>query len=407
MLESLFETQRNMAQAVSLDFKRYLYDQIDWGARALAVVGARGTGKTTLLLQHYRENFTSPEECLYLLGDDLEVASLGLTTIADEFYRLGGAVLIIDEIHKYPNWSQELKNIYDQLPQLKLIISGSATLNITRGKYDLSRRMVTYRLHGLSFREFLSLETGLEPKPWELANLIAEHTQIATEMVDQLATGELKVLPLFKNYLKYGYYPFYLEGVTTYFNKLDNVLDKVLYEDIPSVFGTKAGSVPALQKLIHLIATSSPFTVDISSMAGNIGVSRETIYTYIDYLEQADILLGLKAAARGSKAVRKPEKLYLSNPNLYTLVNREKVTDETRGAMRESFALTQLTTQHEVTLPKQGDFWVDDRLTFEVGGRGKGPGQVKHADRAGYVLADDIEVGYNQRLPLWLVGFLY
>lgn len=402
MLDKLFATQRALARTIQTDFKRYLYPQINWEARAIALVGGRGTGKTTLLLQYYLENFNNPEECLYILGDDLEVATRGLREIAEEFHKQGGRTIIIDEVHKYPNWSQEVKNIYDTLPKLRLIISGSASLSITQAKYDLSRRIVTYRLSGLSFREFINLEAGLKLGPLKIEKIFTKHSEVTESTLQKVETKGEKILKLFSRYLQHGYYPFYLEGVADYEQKLTNTLDKVLYEDIPAIFKIKASSIPLIQKFIHLVGSSSPYSVDIQKTAGSIGTSRDTVYLYLDYLTRAELFIGIKAATSGARAARKPEKLYLQNPNLYTIAAH----NPTIGTIRECFAANQLLQQHSVTVPKKGDFLVDDEFTLEIGGKTKGRQQIKQTEDA-YVFSDGIESGYQNKIPLYLLGFLY
>lgn len=404
MLERLFEIQRTLVRAIRTDFKRYLYPRINWDARAIALIGARGTGKTTLLLQYYLEKFNNPEQCLYILGDDLVVAAKGIRRIAEEFHKLGGQLLLIDEIHKYPNWSQELKNIYDTLPRLKLIISGSATLRITQTKYDLSRRVVTYSLRGLSFREFVRFQTGLRIKALNLKDMISNHPQVAESIVQSVESQKAKILKLFASYLSYGYYPIYLEEVEDYRSKLENTLDKVLYEDIPAIFKIKPSSIPVLRKFIHLVGSSSPYSVDIQKTARNIGVARDTVYLYLDYLTRAEVFMGIKAARSGARSVRKPEKLYLQNPNLYTLISRGE--DIATGTIRECFAANQLLSRHTLTVPKRGDLLVDSKYTLEVGGQTKSSRQVSK-EKEGYVFSDGIEVGYQRKIPLYLLGFLY
>ncbi len=401
MLNELMELQTEQTTLVDCSFKRYLYPQIDWRSRLLAVTGARGVGKTTLLLQYYKEHFSSPEECLYISADHIRVAALGLFTIAGEFFKLGGKLLIIDEIHKYPDWSKELKNIYDSFPKGRVAISGSSSLELLKGTHDLSRRMVVYKLRGLSFREFLELETATHYEALTLAEVLAHHTTIATRI-----KGTIRVLKYFRDYMRHGCYPFYREGIQHYDIRLNNVVEKVLCEDIPAIFNIRASSVPYLKKLVYLIATSPPFIPNVEKISAQLGVSKEYIYHYLDYLDKAGIFASLFSTGQGFKLVRKAQKIYLENPNLYHAALGEMGFRAEVGALRESFFLGQLQQGHKVFASKQGDFIVDEKFIFEIGGKGKDSAQIRNAKNA-YVVADDIEVGVRNKIPLWLFGFLY
>lgn len=401
MLEELFELQVEMAAPVDLAFKRYLYGQIDWNARLFAMVGARGVGKTTLLLQHFKERFASPEECLYVSADNIKVASLGLFDIASEFFRSGGQLLIIDEIHKYPQWSRELKNIYDSFPKGRVGITGSSSLGILQGKHDLSRRMMVYGLKGLSFREYLSLETGVPFPSYRLEDLLRRHVAIAASV--KAKAGALKY---FKEYLRWGYYPFYLEGRQQYHVKLNNVVEKVICEDIPALFGVKTTSIPLLRKLVYLVATSQPFVPNIERIGSQIGISKEYAYNYLEYLEKAGIFSFVYADAKGLKLVRKPQRIYLENPNLFHAVLGGLGFRSEIGAVRESFFVNQVKGAHKIFGSSRADFVLDEGVLFEVGGEKKGRKQLGGAVDA-FVVSDGIEVGAKGKIPLWLMGFLY
>ncbi len=401
MLEELFEIQIEAAASVDLSFKRYLYDRIDWGTRLFCIVGARGVGKTTLLLQSYREKYRSPEECLYISADNIKVAAWGLFDIASEFFKTGGLFLIIDEIHKYPSWARELKNIYDSFPKAKIAITGSSSLGLLGGKHDFSRRMMVYYLKGLSFREYLQLETGASFKTHSIEEIVRSHVSIASSV-----RGKTSVLKYFKEYLNSGYYPFYLEGREQYHVKLNNVVEKVLSEDIPALFGLKASSVPLLRKLIYLIATSQPFTPNMERISSQLGISREYAYHYLDYLEKAGIFAAVYPDAQGLKLVRKPQKVYLENPNLFYAVLGAVGFRSEIGAVRESFFLNQAGALHKVAGGDAADFVVDGRYHVEVGGTGKDRKQVA-GKKNSFIAADGLEIGAKDKIPLWLMGFLY
>lgn len=402
-LQRLIELQTELAEKLPYTKKRYLFSQIDWTQKGLAITGARGVGKTTLLLQHYKEVYDDPKKCLYVVGDDIDVVTLKLVEIADTFYKSGGKCLIIDEVHKYPNWSQELKNIYDRYPDLQLIVSGSSTLEINKGKYDLSRRVVSYHLHGLSFREFISFQVNKEFEATPLKDLIKNHVELSAKIKKEL--GNNRILDLFGKYLTYGYFPYYKEGTDTFNSKLVNSLNKVLYEDIPVSFGLKASSVPSLQKLVALVAGLRPFMVDITRIASSVGISREYVSLYIDHLEKAGVLLGLRSVLYGHASVRKPEKLYINNTNLYLAINNVEVGQENIGMLREIFVANQLISTHKVTSPGESDFRVDDFI-FEVGGKSKLNKLGNYAEGT-HFLIDDIETGNDNVIPLYLLGFLY
>jgi len=405
MLEDLFESQAEVSRAVALSFRRYLYGEINWKNRLIIITGARGVGKTTLMLQYFRENFSSPEECLYVSADSIMVVGMGLFNIAREFYHNGGRTLMIDEVHKYENWSGEIKNIYDSFPGLHLIVSGSSTLDIIRGQYDLSRRAVTYVLKGLSFREFINLALGTDLEPYSLKKILKEHTGIAIQIKEQVEDRGRKILGLFREYLKTGYYPYFLEGRGEYPIRLGNAIEKVIYEDIPSVFGVKSSSIPYLKKLIYLIATSAPFRPNIARIASSLGVSKEYIYNYMDYLEKAGIFMFLHPPGKGLRLIRKPEKVYLENTNLYHAIERVKRLTVDKGALRETFALNQLKWGYNAYSHERADILVDSRIVFEIGGRSKQAGSTEGKNH--FILSDDIETGYSSRIPLYLIGFLY
>jgi len=403
MLELFQEIQTRLVGAVGTDFKRFLHDRIDWKARLLALVGPRGVGKTTLLLQHIREAFTSPSQCLYLSADNIRVQAEGLFELANEFFRNGGELLVVDEAHRLPGWAAEIKSIYDSFPRARIAVSGSSMLDILKGRSDLSRRLVPYHLPGLSFREFLSIEKGTPFPAYSLDTILANHQRIAAETVAQ-AGGT--ILNHFRNYLDHGYYPFYLEGLDHFHIKLGNVVEKIVSEDIPSVFGIRPTSISTLKKLIYLVASSQPFVPNIERMAGNLQVSKEFVYNFIEYLRAAGLFSFLETPARGFKAVRKPHKVYLDNPNLYRTLLGTSGAAALRGPIRESFFLNQAQAVARLQADPKADFRTDSGLRFEVGGRSKGPAQLQ-GDEQAYLALDDLEVGSSRRIPLWMFGLVY
>lgn len=401
MLSEIVELQIENVRSIDTAFKRYLYGQINWNARLIGLVGARGTGKTTLLLQYYKENFSSPEECLYITADHVKVAALGLFDIASDFFKTGGKVLIIDEVHKYPDWTREVKNIYDSFPKAKVIVSGSSTTAVIHGKYDLSRRIMLYTLRGLSFREYLELEWHETLEAYTLEQIISKHVKIASSLA-----RIPNILKHVNNYLNFGHYPFYLEGKNEFTSKLGNVIEKIVSSDIPAIYGLKPSSIHFLRKLIHLVATSQPFIPNVERISGQLGLSKEYVYNYLDCLEEAHLFSFLYNDEQGLRLVRKAQKIYLENPNLFHAILGKTGFRSEIGAVRESFFVNQVAAVHKVFAGDQNDFVVDGEYDFEVGGKQKGDEQLRGKKNA-FIAADGIEVGAKNKIPLWLLGFLY
>jgi len=401
-LSEFLSIQAGLLSLVPRERARYLREKIDWDSRLIGIVGARGTGKTTLLLQHLANLAGGGKEELYLTADHIRIQAEGLYETAAYFFRLGGKRIVIDEVHKYANWQQELKNLHDSFPSAKIIFSGSSTLALQRGKADLSRRVVFYTLPGLSFREYLTFSQGAAWPPVSLPQLVKEHVELAANVVKK---GP--ILGHFKDYLDHGVYPFFLEGTAGYVPKLLNVIEKVLYEDIPSAIGIRMASVPVLKRLLWLLSTSQPFTPNIEKMSRDLKVSKEYLYTYLDSLERAGLIMGLLPAETGYRLVRKPSKIYMENTNLLKAVAGDMGMSTQVGAVRENFFAHQVRSGGmHITVPTRGDFLVEGKFLFEIGGKAKKRTQIKQAQRA-FVVRDDIEVGFDKDIPLWLFGFLY
>ena len=286
-LTEFFSIQTRLLTKIPRSGSRFLKGAINWDTRLLGIVGGRGTGKTTLLLQYLAEKDEGDQRLLYISADHIRVQAIGLYEIASYFFRLGGETIIIDEIHKYANWQQEVKNLYDAFPVPKIFFSGSSTLALQKGKADLSRRVVFYTLPGLSFREYLYFAHGLAFEPVHLQVLLQNHPTVASGILEH---GP--ILGRFRDYLDHGVYPFFLEGVETYHHKLSNVIEKVLYEDIPTAIGIKTVNIPVLKRILWLLATSQPFTPNIERMSRDLRISKAYVYTYLDYLERAELLSG-------------------------------------------------------------------------------------------------------------------
>lgn len=401
MLEQLFLIHSATTRNVPLTFKRYLYNEIDWGSRCICIAGARGTGKTTILLQYLTEEFNNPEKCLYISADHIDVSARGLYRIAEDYFAYGGEVLIIDEVHKYPSWQVEIKNIIDTFRTKKIIISGSSSLDLKRGKADLSRRFAYYDLMGLSFREYLKLKEKMEIGVLKLENILQYHGKITRDI-----TSDKPILRLFEKYINSGYYPFIMEGEAVYLQKVMNVIEKVFYEDIAIIGNLKKGSIQVLKKLLWIVATSVPFTVNIERLSRELGTAKEYIYLYLDYLEDAGMLNSVHSEGKGLKLARKPAKLYLENTNLLAAVGGSLKAISDIGTVRETFFVNQLKQGHKIRYSSKGDFVIDDSHLFEIGGKDKGFLQLQNAKNS-FVAADNIESGFGRKIPLYLFGFLY
>lgn len=363
----------------------------------VGIRGLRGTGKTTMLLQYLK--FHLKEKGLYVTADHPWFYDNSLLDLADQFEKNDGAVLLIDEIHKYPRWSSELKNIYDAYPELRIIFTASSALEIQKGEADLSRRVLSYELAGLSFREYLHFVHDLKFDVVSLDVLLKNSEEVVREMLKKW-----KPLPLFKNYLQNGYFPFSKDDTQAEFAiKLNQVINTVLESDLATIENYSAGNVIKIKKLLGIISESVPFTPNISSMATKMKLGRDTVNNFLIHLERARLLNLLNQHTKGVAALQKPDKIYLENTNLsFALKDQPEI-----GSLRETFFLNQLKNAgYKVALPKAGDFIVNGKWTFEVGAKSKDNSQIKSVKNS-YLALDDIEIPYLNRVPLWLFGFLY
>ena len=362
----------------------------------IGILGSRGVGKTTVIIQYLNSLNIEKSKKLYFSADSIMMSSVSLYDIADKFSKSGGKVLAIDEIHKYKDFEKELKEIYDFL-DLKIIFSGSSALQLEHKKADLSRRAVLYRVKGLSFREFLELKLGVCFRSYTLNEILENHIEIADEI-----TNKIKPFEYFKEYLQYGYFPYYFENKQTYRIKLEETVNTVIESDLPIIFNIEPQSIQKLKQLVNLICSSKPYELNITSLSKKIGINRNTLYQYIYYLNMGSIFSSLRAKAKGDNIFSKPQKLYLNNPNLsFSYCESNEV-----GTIREQFFLNMLAQGHNILYPKYGDFLVNDIYTFEIGGKNKNFGQIKDIKNS-FVVSDDIEIGFSKKIPLWAFGFLY
>jgi len=396
MIQQLLRLSNQIKIQPLPEYKRFLYNKIDFNERLIGIIGARGAGKTTLLLQYLRDE-CNEEETLYIIADHPAVIQYGLFAIADDFQKLGGRVLIIDEIHKLKHFETDLKLIYDSFFELKVIFTGSSAIAIDNSKADLSRRAMIYRLPVLSFREYIELETGKVFDTYTLEEILTSHTRIASSIVSQIKP--LKYLP---NYLKKGVYPFYRNGRESYLQKLLNASMQVLETDLPAIYSIDYDKINALKKMMVMLCQSEPYDINISKLCGAVELNQRTLYKYLGILQAAGLIRILGAKSNGVSIISKPEKLYLDNTNLFSVF----CESPKEGTIRETFFASQLSYEHTLNYPKSGDFIVDEKVVFEIGGASKSNTQIKKKADA-YVVADNIEIGAFNTIPLWLFGFLY
>ena len=397
-MESIDERFLKKIDATSLTFIRSLIDKISWEARLIGIKGPRGVGKTTLLLQYIKKNLPIDHSTLYVSLDNIWFAQNNLVDLVDDFAKRGGKYLFLDEVHKYPNWSIEIKNIYDDFPELKVVFTGSSMLEILNARADLSRRAVIYHMQGLSFREYLAIETGQEFAVHSLEEIIANHVSISREILQKV-----KPLAHFGSYLNHGYFPFFQEVPTLYHQRLEEVVNMTLEIELPLLRSVDISYVPRLKHLLHIISESVPFIPNVTKLAERIGINRNTLVSYLFFLQEAHLTKNLYKDIKGITQMQKPEKIYLENTN-FQFAFTPKNAD--LGNLRETFFINQLSNSHTVEYVKDGDFRIDGRYIFEVGGKNKSSEQIQGVKNS-FIAADDIEYGNAKRIPLWLFGFMY
>ena len=397
-MESLKAKSNFLITRTPLDFSRYLMGKIDWSWRLVGILGARGAGKTTLLLQYLKRNIGIGNEAMYASLDDIYFSGHTLYNLAQEFSNKGGKYLFIDEVHKYPSWSAELKNIYDSIPDLNVVFTGSSIIDLLKQDTDLSRRAITYELNGLSFREYLALNKSATIQAIDLGTILHHHSEISLEL-----SSQFKPLLHFNNYLKHGYYPFFIESEELYQRRLEQVLQLTMENDLAFIDGYDPRNAFKIKQLLYIIAENVPFKPNLVRISEKIGIHRNTLINYLFYLEKAKIINLLYPSGISVSILQKPEKIFLNNPNLAWLLSEQTPN---KGSLRETFFFNQISAAHIVKAPKAGDFEVDNQWIFEIGGEKKTAKQI-HQIPNGYIVSDDIETGAYQKIPLWLFGLLY
>ncbi len=398
-MEELVSRYRTKIKYIKTDFVRSLINEINWNSRLIGIKGARGVGKTTLLLQYIKLNYKENlEDALYVSLDSFSFKGQTLIGLADEFVRNGGKYLFLDEVHKYPNWAQELKNIYDDHLALKVVFTGSSLLEILNSRADLSRRAIVYHMQGLSFREYIALESGINFPKFSLDKIRTNHVQIAEQI-----TNQIKPFQYFSDYLKHGYYPFYKEEPELYEQRVEEVINMMLEVELPLLRGIDIGLVSKIKQLLKIISESVPFTPNVSALSKKMEIHRTTLLAYLYYLQEVGLTIHLQKEAGGSAKLQKPAKVYLENTNLMYVLSPLKTNI---GNVREAFFTNQLSQNNTLVYHDKTDFLVNNTYAFEIGGKEKSKKQIKGLKNA-YIVADDIEYGYQNKIPLWLFGFLY
>jgi len=398
-MQQLFTTFYQQLNRVSTDFKRYLYTEIHWQNRLIAIVGSRGTGKTTLLLQHIKlNNPVVSSEVLYASLDNLWFSTHSLMYLADEFSKQGGKKLYLDEVHNYIGWSREIKNIYDSYPDMKIVFTGSSLLEVYKGEADLSRRAITYHLYGLSFREFLEFEYGIKLAAISVDEIISNHVNFAT-----LIASKIKPLVAFNEYIRYGYFPYYKEDKELYPIRLLSTLNTIIELDLPALERIDYYSVVKIKKLFAVLAALVPFTPNISQLSHDVETTRVSLLNYLYYLEKAQAIMLLSKESSGIKQMAKPDKVYLENTNYAYALGAEQTNI---GSVRESFFMNQVRVKNRITFSNIVDFKVSGKYNIEIGGKNKTKKQIAGLDNA-YNVIDNIEIGFGNQIPLWLFGMTY
>ena len=389
-MRTLYQKFETLLQNTTTDFKRYLYEKVSWDSRMIGIIGPRGVGKTTMILQYIKENLDK-KKALYVSADDMYFSENKLVELADDFYKNAGEYLFIDEIHKYKDWSRELKNIYDSYPTLKVVFTGSSVLDILKGSADLSRRALIYKLQGLSFREYLNYFHNYEIEVFSLEQII--NNEVKLENIKH-------PLPLFNDYLQNGYYPFGNENELNL--RLGQIIVQTLETDIPQYANLNVGTSRKLKQLLSIIAESVPFKPNFSKISEIIKVSRNSLDDYFSYMEKAGLIGQLRNEISGIRGLGKVDKVYLDNTNIIFNLAGERTN---AGNLRETFFFNQMRLKNEVISSKKADFVIDN-YTFEVGGKNKQQKQIEK-DRKSFVVKDDIEFGYLNVIPLWAFGLNY
>ena len=393
----LYDNSIRKIYNVNTDFKRYLYPTINWNNRLIGIKGARGVGKTTLVLQHIKETFKDVEKVLYVSMDDLWFTSHSVMDLVDYHVTHGGTYIFMDEIHRYDHWQTLIKNIYDHYNDLHIVYTGSSMLELDAKEGDLSHRLRSYELFGMSFREFLWFEGIAQLQAVTLEKLLQKHLRLALEL-----TSKVKIIPLFEKYLKCGYYPYYAEEGDGFYQRLQGTIRQVLESDLPAVEDISFATIQKIKKMLMILAQRVPQTPKMSELYAQLETGRDQGLKMLHLLDRAGLVSLLSSEAKSLKQLSKPDKIYLGNPNLMYCLSQNIDT----GTLRETFFNNLLRVAHSLVLPSKGDFLVDEKWLFEVGGKTKDFSQIKDIPNS-FLALDGIEFGQGNRIPLWMFGLLY
>jgi predicted AAA+ superfamily ATPase len=404
-MEEVIVLSNRLISDVSLRFQRSLNIEIDWSQALIEIRGSRGVVKTTMLLQHAKYLKQEGKNVVYASLDTPFFFSNSLYEFADEFRKYGGEYLILDEVHRYPSkhkdsdWSLEIKNIFDAFSDIKIVYSGSSILHLYKGSGDLSRRKSSYLLNGLSFREYLEFNQIHTSEPIDLNTLLTEHERIATKL-----SHEFKPLFHFKEYLKYGFYPFYTGNEIIFYRQLQDVVNLIIESDLPYLAPISNSAKEQLKRLLGAISSTVPYVPNMNTLGELVHVTdHRTLIKYLNLLGEAQLIHLVRSPAKGNKQLQKPDKILINNPNLMYALG---AASSNPGSMRETFFYSQLSPLYTVHSASKGDFIANGEYLFEVGGKNKGKKQISGVQHA-YIAADDIEIGFGNKIPLWLFGFLY
>ena len=399
-MDSLIKKHDRLYQITPMAIVRQWAQSINWDARLMSIRGPKGVGKSTLMLQHIKQHYAyMNRQVLYVSCDDSYFSTHSLLDLAEQFYLSGGKHLFIDEIHKYDNWSREIKEIYDSYPSLKIVISGSSLLSLTEGDADLSRRCINHDIQGLSFREFLHFYKGIEMPVFSLEEVLTNPATLIQQM-----NSKGRPVALFHEYMQYGYYPYYLNNETDYYLAIQQVVNHTIDDELTKICKVDVSNTRKIKALMTMLCASEPYQVDISKLSVQSGLKRETVVTYLNYMHKAKLLQMLYSDLVNAKRMQKPDKIFIDNPNmLYAWAT----TPVKIGTVRETLVVNQLAAKHQVEFgKKKGDFKIDGTYTIEVGGEDKDFSQIANIPNS-FVLADNLETAIGHKLPIWVVGFLY
>ena len=400
-MESLIRRHLNRMQTVNLDFVRSLMNEIDWNERLLMIKGQKGVGKTTLMTQRIMQMFgsTNTTDVLYASLDNIYFGTHRLLDFIERFHAQGGKYLFLDEVHKYKGWSLEVKNAYDEFEDMHIVLSGSSLTNLSEGEADLSRRCISYTMLGLSFREYLQMFHQKDFRKRTLEEILTEGNSLCAEV-----NAQMRPLPLFSEYLRYGYYPFLKEGQNNYYVRIENIVNTIIEVELPLLRKLETGNIRKVKSLLGILSSNVPYTVDTVKLSSMAEISRTTLLQYLQNLGEARLIKLLYSDITNVKRLQKPDKIYLENTNMLHALTTTQVND---GTEREVFFVNQLSSCHVVEYSKtSADFTIDHRYTIEVGGRNKDGKQVAGLVD-GYIAAADEEYVLGNKIPLWLFGFLY